>query len=100
LDKWRALEAKRRAASPRGLGYRGRMIQRSHRLRPVPMPEEREIRHAAYLLWEQAGRPAGRDQEFWFTAREILCHALPPARLPRAAATAARNAQSRRGRIR
>jgi hypothetical protein len=26
------------------------------------------VRETAYFLWEQAGRPAGREQEFWFEA--------------------------------
>jgi len=37
-------------------------------------PMERDIQHAAYFLWEEAGRPEGRDLEIWFTARELLKH--------------------------
>jgi hypothetical protein len=29
---------------------------------------ERRVRDRAYLLWEQAGRPHGRSDEFWFQA--------------------------------
>lgn len=33
---------------------------------------EERIRHRAYELWEQRGRPAGHDAEFWTQAeREI-----------------------------
>lgn len=33
---------------------------------------EERIRHRAYDLWEQAGKPEGRDREFWkAAAREI-----------------------------
>ena len=33
----------------------------------------REIRVRAYELWEQAGKPAGREEEFWLTAeREFM----------------------------
>lgn len=39
-----------------------------------PPPTEAEIQHAAYLLWIEAGRPEGRDQEHWHAAREMLCH--------------------------
>jgi hypothetical protein len=46
------------------------------RLLPLT-PTEQEIEHAAYFLWEAAGRPTGRDRELWFTAREQLCHRLP-----------------------
>lgn len=37
-------------------------------------PTEAQIQHAAYLLWIEAGRPKGRDQEHWFAAREMLRH--------------------------
>ena len=30
---------------------------------------EEVIRKLAYELWEQAGRPEGRSDEFWFAAR-------------------------------
>jgi hypothetical protein len=30
---------------------------------------EKVIRERAYELWEQAGRPDGRSDEFWFAAR-------------------------------
>jgi Protein of unknown function (DUF2934) len=33
---------------------------------------EKHIREKAYELWERAGRPGGRDDEFWFAAvREL-----------------------------
>jgi hypothetical protein len=41
---------------------------------PVFEPTEPQIQHAAYLLWEEAGKPEGRDQEIWFAARELLKH--------------------------
>ncbi len=31
-----------------------------------------DIRRLAYLLWEAAGKPAGRDDEFWLAAERIL----------------------------
>ncbi len=33
---------------------------------------EKVIRELAYELWEQAGRPDGRSDEFWFAARYEL----------------------------
>lgn len=27
-----------------------------------------EVRATAYFLWEQAGRPAGREDDFWYKA--------------------------------
>ena len=35
-------------------------------------PSEEEIAVAAYFLWEQEGRPHGRDKEHWRRAREQL----------------------------
>ncbi|KQT79142.1 hypothetical protein ASG54_08825 [Aureimonas sp. Leaf460] len=33
---------------------------------------DEEVRDRAYLLWEEAGRPSGREHEFWAQAsREI-----------------------------
>jgi hypothetical protein len=29
---------------------------------------DEQIRVRAYQLWEQAGRPTGQEQAFWFTA--------------------------------
>ena len=37
-------------------------------------PTELEIQHAAYLLWIEAGRPAGRDLDHWLAAKEMLAH--------------------------
>jgi hypothetical protein len=31
---------------------------------------EQTVRQAAYLLWEQDGRPDGREKEYWFRALE------------------------------
>lgn len=31
-----------------------------------------EIRARAYQLWEEEGRPAGRAEQHWFTAKETL----------------------------
>jgi hypothetical protein len=46
--------------------------------RPLPSePTEGEIQHAAYYLWEQEGRPCGRDLEIWLAAKARLQHAVP-----------------------
>ena len=41
---------------------------------PIETTPEREarIRHRAYLLWEEDGRPDGREQEFWARAEELI----------------------------
>jgi hypothetical protein len=39
-----------------------------------------QIRERAYLLWENEGRPAGRDMEFWLQA-EAACDARPERRM-------------------
>jgi hypothetical protein len=36
------------------------------------MPTEQQIKELAYALWEQEGRPDGRDQEHFYRARQIL----------------------------
>ena len=35
------------------------------------------VRNLAYNLWEQAGRPDGRDQEFWLEAERLLMKPIP-----------------------
>ncbi len=35
-------------------------------------PTEQEIRERAHRLWEQAGRPEGREEEFWHAAEQEL----------------------------
>lgn len=35
--------------------------------------EEYRVRDRAYQLWDDAGQPEGREQEFWFEAeRELI----------------------------
>jgi hypothetical protein len=34
--------------------------------------DETEIRERAYALWNEAGQPEGREEEFWHRAREML----------------------------
>lgn len=36
------------------------------------MPTEQQIRELAYEIWEEEGRPEGRDQEHYFRAKELL----------------------------
>ena len=36
------------------------------------MALEEQIRNYAYQLWEKAGRPEGRDAEFWSAAKAEL----------------------------
>ena len=35
---------------------------------------DHQIRSLAYQLWEEAGRPVGREDEFWQLAKERLDH--------------------------
>ncbi len=38
---------------------------------PWVSPEfDQAVRETAYFLWEQDGRPDGREQEYWFRALE------------------------------
>ena len=36
------------------------------------MATEKQIQNYAYQLWEKAGRPEGRDKEFWNAAKAEL----------------------------
>ena len=36
---------------------------------PTGHADEAAIREKAYLLWEEDGRPSGRDTEFWMRAK-------------------------------
>ena len=38
----------------------------------VAMPTEEQIKRLAHSLWEQEGRPEGRDMEHYLAARQIL----------------------------
>jgi hypothetical protein len=35
-------------------------------------PNQKDIEHRAYKLWEDAGQPKGRDQEFYLEAEQQL----------------------------
>jgi Protein of unknown function (DUF2934) len=39
---------------------------------PKEIPLKEEISRRAHQLWEENGRPSGRDEEFWFKAQEQL----------------------------
>ncbi len=38
----------------------------------MPDIEEQKIRERAFQLWDQAGQPDGREEEFWFLAEREL----------------------------
>jgi Protein of unknown function (DUF2934) len=42
------------------------------RARALVEPAEEKIRKRARKIWEENGRPAGRDEEFWFQAEREL----------------------------
>jgi hypothetical protein len=46
---------------------------------------EQSLRELAYRLWEEAGYPEGRSDEFWYTALEILTSEPRPPAEPDAA---------------
>lgn len=46
--------------------------------------EQDKIKDIAYQLWQDAGSPHGRDQEFWFAAEARVKPAKPAAK-PKAA---------------
>jgi hypothetical protein len=59
--------------------------------------EENEIANRAYRLWEQAGRPSGRDLEFWIQA-EAQVRAAAGARKPALGGERKGTSKSRRAR--
>jgi hypothetical protein len=43
------------------------------------MPDtESLIRERAYAIWEQTGRPMGRDTDHWFQAAKEIAVTIPP----------------------
>ena len=57
----------------------------------MDQPADESIRQRAHQLWEQAGRPDGRQDEFWYQAEQELretarlrelAEAPPPVILP------------------
>jgi DUF2934 family protein len=39
-------------------------------------PREMDVVRRAYELWQQAGEPSGRDEEFYYRAKEELQAAM------------------------
>lgn len=50
------------------------MNTREHRESVVYDRLEEQIRHEAYLLWQNEGRPTGRELGHWEAARELVRH--------------------------
>jgi hypothetical protein len=66
--------------------------------REAIMPTEEQIKQLAHTLWEQEGRPEGRDLDHYLTAKQILEEqegAKKPARARRPAATKPAKARRR-----
>ena len=42
----------------------------------APTPKEIDVVRRAYQLWQQAGEPSGKDDEFYHQARKELQDAL------------------------
>jgi hypothetical protein len=57
------------------------------------MNRQQALREIAYRMWEQAGRPTGRDLEFWLKAEAL--HGLPETGRPRSGPRS--RTRSRRG---
>jgi hypothetical protein len=38
----------------------------------MPAFEDHKIRDRAYALWDKAGQPEGREEEFWYDAEREL----------------------------
>jgi hypothetical protein len=53
-----------------GRGFPGSTSQTESR--PMSKPTEEQIKIRAHELWEQAGKPEGREDEFWHQAEKEL----------------------------
>jgi hypothetical protein len=53
-------------------GYPPGSVYLATESRPMTKPTEEQIRVRAHELWEQAGKPAGREDEFWHQAEKEL----------------------------
>src|SRR5260221_12169351 len=76
-------------AGIRAAAFASRRIPRHNRFRvtmAIGMSRQDRIRERAYQLWEQAGRPSGRDLEHWARAEAELRVAPPAAPAPAAPA--------------
>lgn len=60
-----------RTTSQRLWGFIEELTQKLERRRAAKRSRE-EIRARAKAIWEQHGRPAGRDEEFWLQAEAEL----------------------------
>jgi len=60
-----------RTTSQRLWDFIEELKQKLERRRAARRSKE-EIRERAHAIWEQHGRPAGRDQEFWLQAEAEL----------------------------
>ena len=58
----------------------------------MSQPNEHAIREQAYYLWEQDGRPMGRDAEYW---QRAVVLATPKAKLDALTASAPRKAKTK-----
>jgi hypothetical protein len=65
-------------------------------------PQESIIRERAYSIWEQEGRPDGREWDHWIQASQEIEARRPPAYDPQATATnrPARKKAGARGKLR
>jgi hypothetical protein len=45
-------------------------------------PTDDQIRVRAHLVWEEAGKPEGREHEFWYQAERQLQHQENQPNLP------------------
>ena len=53
-------------------GHRFRSFAEELKRKLLRMMRRGQVRSRAYELWEQAGRPAGRELEFWLEAERQL----------------------------
>lgn len=65
-DGWPARPRLKVPQAPKGWGRASRQEMQ------LSEPSEQEIRERAHQLWERAGQPEGREEEFWHAAEQEL----------------------------
>lgn len=53
-------------------GYQNKKGGNMKQKKCTPEQKHKQVELKAYELWQKAGSPMGRDQEFWYTAEVIV----------------------------
>jgi hypothetical protein len=68
---------------PSGVSPRFANPQRREKEKGMATPKEMDVVRRAYELWQQAGEPSGKDDEFYHQAKKELQEAVDRENQPR-----------------